>query len=183
MLAPSNLIIGGWTLPSDNINATMAEIHASGPPQILHVVGAAIVDEGRCLAAQRGPTMPPAGRWEFPGGKVEEGETAAKALVREIEEELGLVIGVGPWLGHGTAAAGPQEMIALDVFVCRVLSGIPEPREHQALRWITGEEIASLDWALADVPVLPALKRILQTSVATSNRRDDAIGLSTEEGN
>ena len=71
------------------------------PP--IHVVGAAIMHEGRCLVAQRGLQMSDAGLWEFPGGKVEPQETAAQALTREIEEELGLALAFGSLTYLGTA--------------------------------------------------------------------------------
>lgn len=67
----------------------------------LHVVGAAIIEHGRCLVAQRRPEMALAGLWEFPGGKVELSELPQSALEREIREELGLAIDVGPWIGRG----------------------------------------------------------------------------------
>ena len=76
------------------------------------VVGAAIVRDGRCLVAKRSPTMRAPGKWEFPGGKVEVGETPHDALVREISEELGVTIEVGALLGRGTATP-----IVLDVYL------------------------------------------------------------------
>ena len=67
--------------------------------EAVHVVGAAIMNDGRCLAAQRGPSMQMAGKWEFPGGKVEPGETPEVALTRELREELAISAEVGEWLG------------------------------------------------------------------------------------
>ncbi len=107
--------------------------------------------------------MSSVGRWEFPGGKVEVGETPEAALVREIDEELGVDVKVESWLGRGMASAGvassDADRIVLDVYICHLEAGEPQAREHDALRWITIDEISLLDWALADVPVLPLLAR------------------------
>ncbi len=130
------------------------------PPSPLHVVGAAILDGPRCLVAQRGPAMSEAGRWEFPGGKVEAGESPSAALVRELREELGVGIEVGAWLGRGEAIVGSRKIV-LDVFAAARRDGEPRPREHAALRWITAEEVDALAWPEADRPILPILRRVL----------------------
>ena len=126
----------------------------------LHVVGAAILDGPRCLVAQRGPAMSEAGRWEFPGGKIEPREAPQAALAREIREELGIAIAVGPWLGRGEAVVGGREIV-LDVFAATRLGGVPSPSEHAALRWIGADAIDGLDWPEADRPILPFLRRVL----------------------
>jgi 8-oxo-dGTP diphosphatase len=131
-------------------------------PDALHVVGAAIVsDQGRCLAAQRGPTMTSTGKWEFPGGKVEPRETRPAALMREIREELGLEIDVGPLLGRGQAR-GANRLVVLDVFLAYVRGGTLTLNEHQAVRWLAFDELESVDWADADRPVLPAVRQALR---------------------
>ena len=124
----------------------------------LHVVGAAIVSGGRCLATQRGPAMRLPGRWEFPGGKVEAGEEPRAALVREVREELGLEVLPGELLGVGHDRAGA---VRLEVYACTVLGGTLHLREHAATAWLAADEIGALDWAEADVPVLPAVRRLL----------------------
>ena len=129
-------------------------------PAPLHVVGAAVVERGRCLVAQRGPAMSLAGSWEFPGGKVEAKETPRRALAREVREELALEIDVGPWIGRGESSVGGREIV-LDVYHASLVEGEPHPKEHAETRWIEAEEIARLDWAEADRPVLPILKRVL----------------------
>lgn len=130
----------------------------------VHVVGAAIVERGRVLLARRGPTMSMAGKWEFPGGKVEPGEAPAAALAREVAEELGLAIEVdaGAPLGRGTALV-PGRRIVLEVRLAR-RTGMREPRleEHDELGWFAAEEIHALDWPEADLPVLPALVAALE---------------------
>ena len=127
--------------------------------RVIRVVGAAIVQDGRCLAVRRGPRMSLPGKWEFPGGKVEAGETPEAALGREITEELGLTIEVGEHLGQGRAGA-PTE-IQLDVFRARRTSGELELREHSDHRWLDADQLGDLDWAEADIPVLGAVRKIL----------------------
>lgn len=119
----------------------------------IYVVGAAILREGRCLVARRSASMSAPGLWEFPGGKVEEGELPRQALAREIHEELGVEIAVGDWLGRGEEAAG-DHVIVLDVYACELGSGEPLPHEHDACEWLAPDELRRLDWAPPDVPIL-----------------------------
>lgn len=120
------------------------------------VVGAAIVHEGRVLAARR--TFPPeaAGRWEFPGGKVEPGEAPEAALVREIREELGCTIEVTGWLA-GSADIGDRHV--LRVATATLLDGVPRPAEHDAIRWLGADELTDVDWLEPDRPFLPETRR------------------------
>ena len=122
----------------------------------LHVVGAAILSGSRCLVARRGPRMSLAGQWEFPGGKVERGEPPERALAREIREELELEIEVGECLGRGEVRQGGRTVV-LDVYAARAKPGAPRLREHAEVRWVGPGELRALDWAAADVPVLPAV--------------------------
>ncbi|MGD9961030.1 (deoxy)nucleoside triphosphate pyrophosphohydrolase [Nocardioides sp.] len=122
------------------------------------VVGAAIVVRGRVLAARRTTPAAAAGRWEFPGGKVETGEALAAALVREIGEELGCTIAVEQWL-EGAAAIGTT--YELRVALTRLVEGEPVPREHDALRWLAPTELDDVDWLAPDRPFLPELRRLL----------------------
>lgn len=119
----------------------------------VHVVGAAILRGRRCLVAQRSDTMAEPGCWEFPGGKIEPGESPAEALVREISEELGCRISSGPLLGTGIAETGSLR-IRLDVFEASLVSGRPVAREHQNLHWAGPQELRELRWAPADIPVV-----------------------------
>ena len=129
--------------------------HRSAPREV-HVVGAAIVRDGRCLAAQRGPAMRLPGKWEFPGGKVEDGEDPRAALAREVREELGLEIEVGELLGTGRDE-GSESAVRLDVYLATLRGGELRLLEHGAVRWLTPAELDSVDWAEADRPVLPLL--------------------------
>jgi len=119
----------------------------------LHVVGAAIRQGNQCLVAQRGPGGSLAGKWEFPGGKVEPGELPTVALAREIAEELGLEIAVGERLGTGTATVGSR-LISLDVYAATIIAGSISLREHSQIAWVTADGLLNFDWAEADVPCL-----------------------------
>jgi 8-oxo-dGTP diphosphatase len=120
------------------------------------VVCALIEDAaGRVLVAQRPAHKHLGGLWEFPGGKIEPGERAESALKREIAEELGCEIEVGAALSavrHEYA----EVTIELHPFVARLVAEgePPESREHQALRWVTAEELAKLPMPAADAPIL-----------------------------
>ncbi|WP_067431805.1 (deoxy)nucleoside triphosphate pyrophosphohydrolase [Nocardioides jensenii] len=123
------------------------------------VVGAAIVRHGCVLAARR--TAPPeaAGRWEFPGGKVEPGETPDEAIAREIAEELGCSISVTGWL-DGAAPIGDTHV--LTVATATISAGRPQPNEHDALRWLAPDELGAVDWLEPDRPFLAQLAGILK---------------------
>ncbi|WP_369215618.1 (deoxy)nucleoside triphosphate pyrophosphohydrolase [Streptomyces flavofungini] len=120
------------------------------------VVGAALYDEGRLLAARRSAPPELAGGWELPGGKVEPGERCEDALVRELREELGVEAAVMERVpGEWPLAKG----YVLRVWAARLVSGVPEPLEdHDALRWLTPDEVWSVDWLAADVPAVKALR-------------------------
>lgn len=130
------------------------------PRGALHVVGAALVDDGKCLAAQRAETMDEPLKWEFPGGKVEAGESPSSALRREIAEELGLEIVVDRWLARGHGLSRGRELV-LDVYLARPVGGELVLREHRDCGWFGLSEIPTLDWALADVPALAPLTDVL----------------------
>ena len=122
------------------------------------VVAAAILDGGRVrlLAAQRSYPSALAGRWELPGGKVHDGEDERAALVRECREELGVTIEVLDRVGGDVPAVGGDAV--LRVWWARVLDGTATPHEHRALRWLTVDELASVDWLDADLPVIDAIR-------------------------
>jgi 8-oxo-dGTP diphosphatase len=117
------------------------------------VVGAALFDQGRLLAARRSAPPELAGRWELPGGKVESGESAEKALVRELHEELGIhAEPLEPVPGEWPL---PRPGYVLQVWTARILSGTPEPLEdHDQLRWLTPDDIDSVDWLDQDRPAV-----------------------------
>lgn len=128
------------------------------PPGTL-VVGAALVQDGRVLAARR---VTPAGRWEFPGGKCEPGEDPIAALHRELAEELGVDLAVGDEIRPDRGASWPiDDRLHLRVWLARPL-GVPRcGADHDQLRWLTPAELGTVDWLPADVPVAAAIARIL----------------------
>ena len=123
------------------------------------VVGAAILDGDRLLAARRLEPPELAGGWELPGGKVDPGETDEQALVRECREELGVLIRLldrvgGDW-PMGTTAI-------LRVWTAEVVDGTPQPLEdHSELRWLEPSQWYDVDWLAADLPVVRALERLV----------------------
>ncbi len=121
-------------------------------------MGAAIIRSGRVLAARR--TSPPelAGGWEFPGGKVEPGESPEAALTREIEEELGCTVEVTGWLS-ATVSFGVQR--TLRVATARLIGGVPAPAEHDAIRWLSGAELNDVAWLDNDKPFLIELQEAI----------------------
>jgi 8-oxo-dGTP diphosphatase len=122
------------------------------------VVGAAIVRDGRVLAARRSRPAAVAGGWEFPGGKVEPDETEPAAVAREVAEELGVAVEVGPRLAE---ASDPR--IRLVLYAATLSDG--EPRagaDHDELRWLSAAELTTPDWLPIDRELLPAVVRLLQ---------------------
>jgi len=105
------------------------------------------------MAAQRSRSMAMPLKWEFPGGKIKPGETPENCLCREIAEELAIKVGVHHALTEKTHAY-PEFTITLYPFVCTIISGTIILREHAAVIWLPREDLASLDWAAADRPVL-----------------------------
>ena len=119
----------------------------------LHVTCAIIEQDGCVLAAQRSRSMAMPLKWEFPGGKIKPGETPEHCLCREIAEELAVKVAVHHALAEKTHAY-PEFTIILYPFVCSIISGAITLREHAAVTWLRREDLASLDWAEADRPVL-----------------------------
>ena len=124
------------------------------------VVGAAILRDGRVLAARRTSPAAAAGRWEFPGGKVEPGETPEAALVREVAEELRCRVEVTGWLA-GEVPIGTSHTLA--VATARLVDGEPEPVEHDLVRWLAAAELGDVDWLDSDRPFLAELRETLTT--------------------
>jgi 8-oxo-dGTP diphosphatase len=122
----------------------------------IEVVGAVIMDGDQVLCALRSPTMPQAGLWEFPGGKIDPGESPETALVREIDEELGCRIEVGGLVADCTYPY-PHVTVRLRTYRARIISGRPHPTEHEKLAWYRFAELPMLEWAPADLPTIEAL--------------------------
>lgn len=126
----------------------------------LNVVAAVIERDGLILACRRAPHVSDAGRWEFPGGKVKPGETPEQALVREIAEELGVVVRAGAYLTVDETAVG-QRIVRLICLRATLNGAAPvTSTDHDELRWVGPTELATLEWAAPDLPAV----RLLSTS-------------------
>ncbi|MFJ8055519.1 (deoxy)nucleoside triphosphate pyrophosphohydrolase [Streptomyces sp. NPDC096142] len=127
------------------------------------VVGAALFDDGRLLAARRSAPPELAGRWELPGGKVEPGERPEAALVRELAEELG----VDAETVDRVPGAWPlKPPYILQVWTARLRPGSPRPRpleDHDELRWLAPADIWTVDWLDQDVPAVRETLALLDT--------------------
>ena len=125
--------------------------------KVVKVVAAIIAQEGRIFATQRGYGEFKDG-WEFPGGKIEEGETPQQALVREIKEELDTEVEVGDLLGT-VEYDYPTFHLSMQCFLCRIKAGSLNLKEHEAARWLAEDELDSVDWLPADIEVLGWIRK------------------------
>lgn len=123
----------------------------------IEVVAAVIKKGNKIFATQRGYGDLKGG-WEFPGGKIESGETPQKALVREIREELNTKIEVGEFIE--TVDFDYETFhLTMHCFICEVLEGELELLEHSAAKWLTKENIDSVEWLPADIKLIEKLKK------------------------
>ena len=130
---------------------------------VVLVAAVALIDrDGRVLIAQRPPGKSMAGLWEFPGGKVDGGETPEQALVCELAEELGIVTEEA-CLGPFTFASHSYETfhLLMPLYLCRVWSGTPSPREGQVLKWVTPDQLGDYPMPPADLPLVVMLRDFL----------------------
>jgi 8-oxo-dGTP diphosphatase len=124
-------------------------------PAMKEVVCGVILDRnGKVLACRRAADRHLGGLWEFPGGKVEDGESPEKALARELLEELGISVEVGGKMDPVVEWTDGDVSIRLTAFWCGIIEGQPVALEHEEIRWCETEELSALDWAEADVPVV-----------------------------
>lgn len=127
------------------------------------VVACALVDtDNRVLVAQRPEGKALAGLWEFPGGKMEEGERPEETLIRELQEELGITV-KAPCLAPLTFASHGYETfhLLMPLWICRRWEGTVQRKEHQALKWVRPGALRDLDMPPADAPLIPALIDLL----------------------
>ena len=124
-----------------------------GAPNHIHVACAIIERDGLVLAAQRKEGMRLAMKWEFPGGKIEAGESPEQCLRRELIEELDIHVAIERQLDKVTHSY-PFFVVTLYPFVCTIVSGEPAMHEHSAFLWLSPEKLLPLDWAEADVPLI-----------------------------
>lgn len=125
----------------------------------LHVVAAVIIDQGRVLACRRKPEKSAGGLWEFPGGKVEVGESVEEAVRREIAEELSVDIRVLGELTTDDTVVG-ERTIRLTCMRARLASDKPTTSsDHDRLEWVTATELLDIEWAAPDLPAVRLLAR------------------------
>ncbi len=129
---------------------------------VLVAACALINDQARVLLTQRPEGKAMAGLWEFPGGKVEPGETPEAALIREMREELGIFIEARQLVPLTFASYSYDGFhLLMPLYVCREWSGIIEPHEGQAFVWVSGQELRGYPMPPADEPLLPSLEQWL----------------------
>ena len=131
--------------------------------RILLVAAVALVDpDGRVLIAKRPEGKTLAGLWEFPGGKVDPGETPEQALVRELHEELGIETATSCLAPIAFASHGYEKFhLLMPVFACRKWAGTPQPREGQTLKWVTPNDLSRYPMPPADLPLVGLLRDLL----------------------
>ena len=146
---------------------------------LTHVVAAAVIDAaGHVLIAQRPPGKHLAGRWEFPGGKLEPGEDRRLGLARELREELGISVSAPPRPLIRVRHSYDYGDVLIDMWVVRHYRGEPRGLDAQALRWVSQEELAAVQLLPADGPIVAALR--LPERLKRESTRDYVIGRSAE---
>lgn len=131
--------------------------------RVVLVAACALIDpDGRVLIAQRPTGKAMAGLWEFPGGKVEDGERPEQTLIRELSEELGIEV-EEPCLAPFTFASHsyPDFHLLMPLYLCRRWQGTPVAREHQALKWVRPKDLTQYKMPAADLPLIPMLRDLL----------------------
>lgn len=128
--------------------------------RLIEVVAAVIERDSEVLACRRRPEKAAGGKWEFPGGKLEPGETNEEALVREIHEELGVAINITSAFRTDDTIVG-ENVIRLICLFARLSGEAPtRSTDHDELRWVTRSELPDLDWAAPDLPAVSQLAGI-----------------------
>ena len=128
--------------------------------KVIKVVAAINIDDGKDFATQRGYGEFKRG-WEFPGGKIDAGETPEEALVREIKEELDTVVEVNELLDT-VEYDYPNFHLSMDCFICKIKSGDLVLKEHEASAWLTKETLYSVAWLPADQGLIPQIENYIQ---------------------
>lgn len=126
----------------------------------INVVAAVIFKDGKVFATQRGYGEFKDG-WEFPGGKVEPGESPEDALRREIREELEVEVNVGDLIDT-IEYDYPAFHLSMKCFACTIAGGSPHLLEHEAAKWLTSTQLGSVDWLPADVTLIPKIEKMME---------------------
>ena len=126
----------------------------------INVVAAVIFKDDKVFATQRGYGEFKDG-WEFPGGKVESGESPEEALRREISEELEVDVNVGDLI-ETIEYDYPAFHLSMKCFACTIAGGSPHLLEHEAAKWLTSKQLGSVDWLSADVTLIPKIEKMLE---------------------
>ncbi len=135
----------------------------AGAKPLLLVAACALVDtDGRVLLTRRPEGKKMAGLWEFPGGKLDPGETPEAALIRELKEEIGIDVAAA-CLAPFAFASHPYDHfhLLMPLYLCRRWKGTPKPRENQTLAWVRAQKLAEYEMPPADKPLIPLLRDFL----------------------
>lgn len=164
-----------WQIPGTPPNLTaLSEVPNGMSERVIEVVAGVITDKrGRILLSRRTPNRDMPGLWEFPGGKREAGETPDAALIRELDEELGIRVTVGPPL-MAVPQQYPTKRLRLDVRHITHWDGVPKGREGQALAWVATDKLGRYSMPPADLPVVAALQAPDRYLVTAPPGDDDA---------
>lgn len=123
----------------------------------IFVVGAILIKDKKILCCQRGPGRSLAYKWEFPGGKIEAGETPIDALKRELQEELKIEVTILPEVFVDASYDYDFGRVHMKTFICHLKKGAPVLTEHVEIKWLSPESLAELDWAPVDIPTVKKL--------------------------
>ncbi len=148
---------------SSDFDPCPGEIAPLGDRKLVLVAAVALIDtDGRVLLAQRPLGKPMAGLWEFPGGKVDAGETPEHALVRELAEELGIDTRSSCLAPLAFASHAYDSFhLLMPLYACRQWRGLPQAREGQVLRWVHPKDLHRYEMPPADVPLVAQLRDLL----------------------
>jgi len=128
--------------------------------KIIKVVGAILIKEGRILCAQRGGEKSLPFLWEFPGGKIEQGESPHQALIRELSEELLIEVELEATIFDAVSYEYDFGVVNLTTIIGKLKSGEPVLTEHQEIRWLSPAELFEVEWAPADIPIVKQLSKM-----------------------
>ncbi len=142
--------------------------------KVIPVTCALILHQGKVLAARRSESMDLPGKWEFPGGKVEEGEDPKDCLIREIKEELGIEVILGEAL-RPSLFSYPTKAIQLLPYIATWKSGEISLLEHSRVVWLDKGSLFSVDWAEADIPIVQDLQKNWGKLVTSTNAEENGL--------